>query len=53
LIKQATNTTAHNLVCSQTIICLSRQNLQVNVTSSSFLSGLVHSGLILLCMKAL
>jgi len=25
LIKQPTNTKAHNLVCSQTIICLPRQ----------------------------
>jgi len=33
LVKQPTNTKAHNLVCSQTIICLPRQNLRANVTS--------------------
>ena len=32
LLKQPTNTTARNLVCSQTIMCLPQQNLRVNVT---------------------
>jgi len=33
LVKQPTNTKARNLVCSQTINCLPRQNLQANVMS--------------------
>jgi len=46
-MKQPTNTTAHSLVCSQTIICLPRQDLRANVTSS-ILSGLLHCGLIIM-----
>jgi len=32
-MKQPTKTTAHSLVCSQTIICFPCQNLWVNVIS--------------------
>jgi len=48
LVKQPTHTKARNLVCSQTIICLPCQNLRVNVMPYSVLSGLLHSGLIIM-----
>jgi len=47
-MKQPTNTTACNLSCSQTVICLPCLNLRVNVMSQSVLSGLVHSVLIIM-----
>jgi len=36
LMKQSTSTTARNLVCLQSLICLLCQNLRANITSDRF-----------------